>query len=1186
MSSAVGRGNRGKPTTDANNVSLGGNGVHLQYAAPIVQQPGIPTEATMQHSYQHQQQYPMIVQSAPQGQVHQQYGGIYVQQPQMAYTTRQAPFYGYPGQQEISMGYDPMVATQMYPTGTPIYPMPNQARQPPPAANKGRERKILTITDPKTNTQIDIKGEAKHEANTSVVNGQTPPKTDLEEKAQQGRLYSTKSEGEPETHIRKEFTQQVIQKINEEDPKAVRSRTQSRSDASFSIAAPIAAFNHEVVPEPAEYQHPVIQPIPQRTPERETSETPATTKPVPESEILALAAKLSAAQLESAHALAPVKSSSVPPVDVPSTAEEPIEEETFKKEDSLEETEREEDILSDSGSQIKDEPELSKEPEDEAEKLMIREKELDSQVEELLKSPEEVDVAANFYGRSFLVTLRTIEKELKRTPCPLSVEQLNGFGLDINAMPKTGEKKTANFNPSWNTGNKPRAQQPYRGRVTTDGSGRGGRTERGGHMKRPPGPRPSIDRVIDRPKLATSKNAWKPDRLKNEELPEEVAKAKELCKKIRSLMNKITPTTKDELTKEFISLNVSANEDTLKMIVEIIFDKAIEEPKFCSLYAEVCKQQVDHELKINNKQSPFRNRILTRAQETFYTKTQEKEEKLEKIEAETDIAKKTELQISLIEDEAKFRRRKFGNITYIGHLFRFTLLSPKIITACLFDLLKNVMAPLPEQSFEEDSVHCALSLIETVGPILDAMKDSPKFLDSWFDVLERSKSICSNKIRFMIMNLAELRKAKWVHRKSVETGPKKITDIHKDAKQEQTDAVKERDNYDRRHNLRPSSNSLRKNPPVGRSSLDNRQGSSYRTSQPTEQRRANAAANTKYVSTGVQPKKVSLADFGGDGKLGVSQRKWHSGATGGGMTANSQDSAQPKANAWGRREGSNPRKASGVDERQQALAAAKEIAAGTLASRRSTSQTSVATDIDEAADSQAAEEQRELHRKIMNTVKSDIGELCSGDLKLTEMSDGLLGMVGQQKYGAPSLVTIFEYVMRAATEKALKPEEKKQLGFVVCETLRKEEVKKDFIMGVSNFCRDAVDEGVSCDFPNLWKNTGEVLVYVMHCPHDVVEGALRTNINDFSDSFVAATSDIGDKGYQLIVTVLKKLAEAEVEEKVAAGQEVTVAEGMAWEFAELAFLSRIDREKLNVALAECEPNVPGSKSLLELLTAH
>ncbi len=57
-----------------------------------------------------------------------------------------------------------------------------------------------------------------------------------------------------------------------------------------------------------------------------------------------------------------------------------------------------------------------------------------------------------------------------------------------------------------------------------------------------------------------------------------------LYKEIRGLLNKITPSTFDDLCTEFLQLQVYKMKDRMSNIIDIIFDKAVEEPKFCPLY--------------------------------------------------------------------------------------------------------------------------------------------------------------------------------------------------------------------------------------------------------------------------------------------------------------------------------------------------------------------------------------------------------------------------------------------------------------------------------------------------------------------------------------------------------------------------------------------------------------------------
>ncbi|KIH48393.1 hypothetical protein ANCDUO_21539, partial [Ancylostoma duodenale] len=113
--------------------------------------------------------------------------------------------------------------------------------------------------------------------------------------------------------------------------------------------------------------------------------------------------------------------------------------------------------------------------------------------------------------------------------------------------------------------------------------------------------------------------------------------------------------------------------------------------------------------------------------------------------------------------------------------------------------------------------------------------------------------MCSNKIRFMIMNVIELRQNRWIPRKGVDQGPKKLAEIHNEIKREQMENQLQRDQYDRKLRTGGSTSQHGRNPPVARNSLDNRFGGAK-----GGDRRSIAASKAKQTPSSVQPKSVSL----------------------------------------------------------------------------------------------------------------------------------------------------------------------------------------------------------------------------------------------------------------------------------------------------------------------------------------
>jgi hypothetical protein len=110
----------------------------------------------------------------------------------------------------------------------------------------------------------------------------------------------------------------------------------------------------------------------------------------------------------------------------------------------------------------------------------------------------------------------------------------------------------------------------------------------------------------------------------------------------------------------------------LPMIVDLIFDKAVEEQKFISLYSSLCNAQTEEEKKVPNSTRPFRLAIIKKCQTTFERSTKNlTEEAIESTQKEIDEETKKEgkdekklkeLQERLEELLGKEKRRMLGTI--------------------------------------------------------------------------------------------------------------------------------------------------------------------------------------------------------------------------------------------------------------------------------------------------------------------------------------------------------------------------------------------------------------------------------------------------------------------------------------------------------------------------------------------
>ncbi|KAI8467672.1 MAG: MIF4G domain-containing protein [Monoraphidium minutum] len=152
-------------------------------------------------------------------------------------------------------------------------------------------------------------------------------------------------------------------------------------------------------------------------------------------------------------------------------------------------------------------------------------------------------------------------------------------------------------------------------------------------------------------------------------------------------------------------------------------------------------------------------------------------------------------------EELKARRRMLGNIEFIGHLYRYGMLTENIMHSCIQRLLADDVNPKPED------LECLCKLLATVGQQLErggAVKGSAgmtqaalaarqkeraaegrKIMGAYFGRIQRlvdNKGLDS-RLRFLLMDVAEQRSRGWAVRRNKE-GPMKIEEVHRAAKRE------------------------------------------------------------------------------------------------------------------------------------------------------------------------------------------------------------------------------------------------------------------------------------------------------------------------------------------------------------------------------------------------------------------
>lgn len=62
----------------------------------------------------------------------------------------------------------------------------------------------------------------------------------------------------------------------------------------------------------------------------------------------------------------------------------------------------------------------------------------------------------------------------------------------------------------------------------------------------------------------------------------------ELFRKVRSILNKLTPQMFNQLMKQVTDLTIDT-EERLKGVIDLVFEKAIDEPGFSVAYGNMCR---------------------------------------------------------------------------------------------------------------------------------------------------------------------------------------------------------------------------------------------------------------------------------------------------------------------------------------------------------------------------------------------------------------------------------------------------------------------------------------------------------------------------------------------------------------------------------------------------------------------
>ncbi|MBW0474037.1 hypothetical protein O181_013752 [Austropuccinia psidii MF-1] len=290
-------------------------------------------------------------------------------------------------------------------------------------------------------------------------------------------------------------------------------------------------------------------------------------------------------------------------------------------------------------------------------------------------------------------------------------------------------------------------------------------------------------------KLIISENAWTPAR-KN-------ASSNDTHRKVRALLNKLTPENFDSVSQKILDLLILMDDvdntiSNIKGAIKLIFEKAIDEAQYSSLYTRLAIfLQQKFPLDISDKnvlnshgkalKGPelFRKYLVENCQEAFQIRFSKNNNLVPK---DGDDESTSSTQPELLSDEyyaeKKERRQWLGLVKFIGELFKMKLLAELVVNICFEKLLRNIDNP------EEDFIEATCQLATTVGPALDRGDQGSVEFDAYLRRMAQmiDNPNISSRSRFMLMDIIDARKEGWKDAKR-SNGPKKLSDFHQQAVQ-------------------------------------------------------------------------------------------------------------------------------------------------------------------------------------------------------------------------------------------------------------------------------------------------------------------------------------------------------------------------------------------------------------------
>ncbi|GAB2219195.1 hypothetical protein Droror1_Dr00006826 [Drosera rotundifolia] len=247
-----------------------------------------------------------------------------------------------------------------------------------------------------------------------------------------------------------------------------------------------------------------------------------------------------------------------------------------------------------------------------------------------------------------------------------------------------------------------------------------------------------------------------------------------VLKTVKGILNKLTPEKYDLLKNQLIDAGITSTE-ILEGVISLLFDKAVLEPTFCPMYAQLCAD-LDDKLppfppeELGGKEITFKRVLLDNCQEAF--------EGAEKLREELKKLDGPDQEVEQRDKERLLKLRTLGNIRLIGELLKQKMIPEKLV----HHVVQELLGPDNKTCPTEENVEAICQFFNTIGKQLDEGPKSRRINDVYFG---RLKDLSTNvqlaaRLRFMVCDVIDLRANSWIPRRE-EVKTKTITEIHTEA---------------------------------------------------------------------------------------------------------------------------------------------------------------------------------------------------------------------------------------------------------------------------------------------------------------------------------------------------------------------------------------------------------------------